>query len=235
MKPKYCTDQTGVCEEDRCYCILNTEGANGTEPRPKNVLEQAADIIYNKREERSYGDFSDCMEKTAQMASLMIGKTIEPVDVYKIMIAMKMAREENSHKDDNLIDAIGYIAGLYDYHKEGKVEEPMEEEQNGIGVDSACSVLNVCVCQECCKDRIPFEKLEGMRVLLHYVALGGDIVAFSSKDLRRMEQRKEINIIDFLDKTIAYSKEEKMAPDVINGLQYARGEIRRRFLGDPTI
>ena len=166
----------------------------------------------------------------------MLGKTIEPVDVYKIMIAMKMAREENSHKDDNLVDAIGYIAGLYDYHKAGKVEEPIKKETYGELQDPFAAVampsfLNVCLCRECCKDHVPFEKLEGTRVKLHYFNSRGDIAPFSSKDIGMAERRKVTEVIDFLDKTIECSKAENPA-DFIMGLQYARGEIRRHFLSD---
>jgi len=115
VKPKYCTDQDGNCDEERCYCeeIARADGLKG-------VLEQVNDIIYKNRDDRNYGSFSESMEKTAEMASLMIGKKIEATDVYKILIAMKMTREQNSHKDDNLVDAIGYLAGLYDYYNERK-------------------------------------------------------------------------------------------------------------------
>lgn len=133
MKPPYCTDQDGNCDHERCYCEdiarestrvsdfdQPIDVSDEMKPRPKNVLEQVDEIIYKNRDDRNYGSFSESMEKTAALASLMTGKEITAVDVYKILIAMKMTREENAHKDDNIVDAIGYLAGLYDYYNERK-------------------------------------------------------------------------------------------------------------------
>lgn len=107
---QYCTDQNGLCEfGERCYC---TGGGN----KKQNVLDQVGDIIYRNRDARNYGPFSDSMKATASVASHITGKDIQAEDVYKILIALKLTRESYGHKDDNLIDAIGYIAGLYDYH-----------------------------------------------------------------------------------------------------------------------
>jgi len=62
------------------------------------------------------------MEEAAEMASLMSRKTITAEDAYHVLISLKLVRESNCHKYDNLLDAVGYIASLNDY-KEHKAEE----------------------------------------------------------------------------------------------------------------
>lgn len=78
----------------------------------KNILEQANDIVFKRSQEkqRQYGDFSESIKKTATMVSIMSNKEITPDDVYNTMIALKLVRESNAHKEDNLLDAIAYMA-----------------------------------------------------------------------------------------------------------------------------
>jgi len=83
-----------------------------------NILEEA-DKIVNKRseeKEREYGPFRECNEKAASIATIMCGKTITPKDIYFFQIALKLARESFSHKEDNLLDAVAYIGALNNYH-----------------------------------------------------------------------------------------------------------------------
>lgn len=85
-----------------------------------NILEEANKIVNERSEEkeRQYGSFSKSMEIAADMASLMCGKTITAKDMYKCMIALKLSRESNKHKEDNLLDAAAYIGALNNYHNE---------------------------------------------------------------------------------------------------------------------
>lgn len=88
----------------------------------KNILKHAHEIVYEREEEktRQYGNFHTCMERTAQMASNMSGKVITPEVAYNVLIALKLAREGHSHKYDNLLDAIAYMASLNDYKTKNK-------------------------------------------------------------------------------------------------------------------
>jgi|TARA_R110000868_G_scaffold112285_1_gene302487 hypothetical protein len=81
-----------------------------------NILEKANNIVYLRSEEkdRMYGDFHTCMQKTANIASEMSNKVITIKDCYNILIALKLARQANAHKEDNLLDAIAYMASLND-------------------------------------------------------------------------------------------------------------------------
>lgn len=82
-----------------------------------NILEKAAGIIYDRDEEkeRSYGPFHEGMERAAKIASGATGKNINAYDMYMCMIALKLSRESYSHKEDNMLDAVAYLASLNDY------------------------------------------------------------------------------------------------------------------------
>jgi hypothetical protein len=88
-----------------------------------NILEQARGIIYDKSEEkeRQYGDFFDNMEDAAKIASVMSKKEFTAEDIYHALIGLKFARESFTHKHDNMLDAIAYLASLHEY-KESKFE-----------------------------------------------------------------------------------------------------------------
>lgn len=85
-----------------------------------NILKAADDIVNNRSEEKSrqYGPFNEGMSKTAKMASLMSNKKITEVDVYNVMIALKLTREAHCHKEDNLLDAVAYIGSLNNMYSE---------------------------------------------------------------------------------------------------------------------
>jgi hypothetical protein len=76
------------------------------------LLERAQDILHNRSEEkdRQYGSFTESIERTAKIASLMGNKEITENDVYNVLIALKLARESNAHKSDNILDAVVYLA-----------------------------------------------------------------------------------------------------------------------------
>lgn len=79
-----------------------------------NILEKANEIVNLRSEEkeRMYGDFIESMKKTARIASEFSNKEITVVDAYNVLIALKFARQSNSHKEDNLLDAAAYIGSL---------------------------------------------------------------------------------------------------------------------------
>jgi hypothetical protein len=81
-----------------------------------NILEKANSIVYLRTEEkeRMYGNFYDCMKKTSVIASEMSNKKITVKDCYNVLIALKLSRQANAHKEDNMLDAIAYMASLND-------------------------------------------------------------------------------------------------------------------------
>lgn len=88
--------------------------------KQKNILQHAQEIIYDRAEEsaRNYGPFTEGMEKVAQLSTLMCNKEITPEDCYKVLIALKLSRESYNKKYDNLLDAISYMAAMYNHFQE---------------------------------------------------------------------------------------------------------------------
>jgi hypothetical protein len=82
-----------------------------------NILEQANNIVYKRSEEkeRMYGPFKEGMENAAKILSGMVNQEISGDFMYKALIALKLSREAYSHKEDNLLDAVAYIAALNEY------------------------------------------------------------------------------------------------------------------------
>lgn len=82
-----------------------------------NILEKANEIVNLRLEEkeRMYGNFHLSMEKTSEIASLLCNKQIDVNDCYNVLIALKLSRQSNMHKEDNLLDIVSYIGSLNDY------------------------------------------------------------------------------------------------------------------------
>ena len=89
-----------------------------------NILKRA-DLIVNVRseeKERQYGPFQASMEKAASLYNLMSpsDQQITTAGMYRAMIALKLSREAYSHKEDNLLDAVAYMASMNDYLEDRK-------------------------------------------------------------------------------------------------------------------
>ena len=84
-----------------------------------NILREADRIINQRSEEkeRQYGPMSETNRRAAVIASVMSNKEIDVVDLYNMQIALKLARESWSHKEDNLLDAVAYLGGLNNYRE----------------------------------------------------------------------------------------------------------------------
>jgi hypothetical protein len=82
-----------------------------------NILREADRIINERSEEkeRQYGPMSETNRRAAVIASVTSNKDIDVVDLYNMQIALKLARESWSHKQDNLLDAVAYLGGLNNY------------------------------------------------------------------------------------------------------------------------
>ena len=85
-----------------------------------NILVEANKIINERSEEkeRQYGPFIECNEKAAKIAAILSGKDITTLDIYYFQIALKLARESYSHKEDNLLDTVAYVGALNNFHNE---------------------------------------------------------------------------------------------------------------------
>lgn len=78
------------------------------------LLPKALDILVHRQEEkeRQYGPIDRCLERTARIATELCQKDLSSKDVAKILVALKLSRESNAHKSDNLLDAICYLDTL---------------------------------------------------------------------------------------------------------------------------
>jgi hypothetical protein len=79
-----------------------------------NILEKANEIVFtrNEEKERMYGPFEEGMAKAARIALEISRKEFTTQDMYHCMIALKLSRQAYHHKEDNLLDAISYMASL---------------------------------------------------------------------------------------------------------------------------
>lgn len=75
--------------------------------RDKSILTEADNIVNNRT--RGYEDALSSFENISQIASAIRRKELTPRDCAAILIALKLSREQFSHKRDNNVDAVGYI------------------------------------------------------------------------------------------------------------------------------
>lgn len=74
----------------------------------ESLCQEAERIIGGDRKQ-DYGDYSIEAKKLAQLWSAITGKEILPRHVSLMMAGLKLLRQSNKPKRDNLVDAIGYI------------------------------------------------------------------------------------------------------------------------------
>lgn len=93
-----------------------------------NILKRADQIINERSEEkeRQYGPFMECNRKAAEIASIVTGKPLTALDVSWVQVAVKMARESNAHKEDNLLDMVATVGAINNELAAPKPLEPLE-------------------------------------------------------------------------------------------------------------
>lgn len=82
------------------------------------VLQEAQDIIYGDREE-TYGRPDKNLAQIASLWNAFLGGKennegirLSAADVSMMMILVKIARQQNNYKRDNIVDMCGYAALL---------------------------------------------------------------------------------------------------------------------------
>lgn len=81
---------------------------SSTVPEPIRLAQRAIDLVYTDRE-ADYGHPADDYGRTAAMWSGFLGVNITPYQAAIMMVLVKLSREFNKHKDDNIVDAHGYL------------------------------------------------------------------------------------------------------------------------------
>lgn len=83
-----------------------------------DLLAKAAELVTNQRQQ-DYGHPAVNFERIAQGWSVIFDDgCFTPERVALAMVWTKICRQLNTHKDDNLIDAIGYILTIDTINKE---------------------------------------------------------------------------------------------------------------------
>ena len=73
----------------------------------ETILQEASRLVHGDRGE-SYGHPIDDFQRTADLFNTMRGTFLTAEDVALFMICVKLSREANKHKRDNLTDLCGY-------------------------------------------------------------------------------------------------------------------------------
>jgi hypothetical protein len=94
----YCTDHNGH----------NPSYNNGYRPIDHTLLEEAGYLVSADRQQ-TYGHPAKNFAETAALWSVVLGIPVAPEQVALCMVQVKIAREINLHKRDNIVDAIGYL------------------------------------------------------------------------------------------------------------------------------
>jgi hypothetical protein len=80
-------------------------------PYEENVLEEAERLVYGNRQ-ADYGHPLDDFSKTAKIWSAILGVDVTPEQVALCMVGVKISRQVNRPKRDNIVDGAGYWATL---------------------------------------------------------------------------------------------------------------------------
>ena len=74
---------------------------------PHDILIEA-DLLVNGDRAASYGSAQESFERIAALWSVLLAVRVEPIDVARCMIAMKLSRSMTSDSKDNWVDTAGY-------------------------------------------------------------------------------------------------------------------------------
>ena len=81
----------------------------------RSILEEAQDIVYKNAGGHDYGSFDQNMQDACNFAMVMTGSMVTIDMAYAILIGLKLAREKQNHKRDNMVDVCGYMEGWAEY------------------------------------------------------------------------------------------------------------------------
>lgn len=77
----------------------------------ETVLQQAQRLVYGERGE-AYGHPREDFGRAAAIFNAISGERLDAADIAYILLAVKLSRQQNKGKRDNLVDAVGYLACL---------------------------------------------------------------------------------------------------------------------------
>ena len=96
----------------------------------KSILLDAHNIVYKDADGHDYGSFDQNMQAACTFAMVMTGSMVTIDMAYAILIGLKLAREKQNHKRDNMVDVCGYMEGWSEYkEKQAWAEAKNEAEE----------------------------------------------------------------------------------------------------------
>jgi len=81
----------------------------------RSILLDAHNIVYKDADGHDYGSFDQNMQDACNFAMVMTGREVSIDMAYAVLIGLKLAREKQSHKRDNMVDVCGYMEGWAEY------------------------------------------------------------------------------------------------------------------------
>lgn len=82
-----------------------------------------AHTLVNGQRQKDYGRPEDSFRRIAALWSAYLGADVSGKDVALMMALLKLSRESNAHKMDNLLDCAAYVALGADMALEGASHE----------------------------------------------------------------------------------------------------------------
>lgn len=76
--------------------------------KDKSILEEAQQLVGGSRQ-RDYGHPRENLDRIARIWSVILSTEVTPRQVALCMVGLKLARDVNTPKRDNLVDAVGYL------------------------------------------------------------------------------------------------------------------------------
>ena len=94
----------------------------------RSILLDAHNIVYKDADGHDYGSFDQNMQDACNFAMVMTGSMVTIDMAYAILIGLKLAREKQNHKRDNMVDVCGYMEGWAEY----KEKQAWAEAKNAV-------------------------------------------------------------------------------------------------------
>jgi len=73
-----------------------------------DLWEKSAALVNGERQ-ADYGDPCDTWKRIAKVFSGILGIEVTPAQAALCMVGVKVVRESKGHKEDNLVDSLGYL------------------------------------------------------------------------------------------------------------------------------
>lgn len=109
--------------EEITAAVHATNGDSGTPASGSETICQEADHLVSIDRQNQYGHPFHDFSRTAEIWSAILGTKVTPEQVGLCMVGVKISRECNMHKRDNLVDGAGYFKCIDLIHQYRKQEE----------------------------------------------------------------------------------------------------------------